>query len=71
VKCRADVERKVPAVQESILDKGKREEGQSLADIVEQLRQHVAALERELANYGSKLGFTDTARSLLARPQDD
>jgi hypothetical protein len=50
------------------MDEG--EQGQSLANLVAQLRMCIAALEKEFAVYGSKYGFTDNARSLLARPQD-
>ncbi len=60
-----------PDVQEETLSKCKCQEGQSLSDIVEQLRLNITALERELALYGSKYGFTDTARALLVRPMDD
>lgn len=56
---------------EDILRKGNFEESQSLDQVVVQLRQHVAALERELANYGSKYGFTDSARALLSQPQGE
>jgi hypothetical protein len=56
---------------EDILRKGNFEEGSSLQDVVVQLRLHVAALERELAYYGSRYGFTDTARALLTRPRDE
>jgi hypothetical protein len=50
--------------------RGKGEDDHSLPDVVVQLRRHIGALERELAVYGSKYGFTDTARALLAKPQD-
>jgi hypothetical protein len=54
-------------VRDETLTKGLREDGQPLPVVVAELRRHVAALERELAAYGSKYGFSDTARALLAR----
>lgn len=35
---------------------------------LERLRNHIAALETELASYASKYGLTDKARELLAKP---
>jgi hypothetical protein len=55
-------------IKDDVMDEG--EQGQSLAKLVGQLRMRIAALEKELAVYGSKYGFTDTARALLARPQE-
>lgn len=57
-------------MRDESLGKGTSEEGQSLQDVVVRLKLHIAALERELAAYGSKYGLSDTARALLLRPQD-
>jgi hypothetical protein len=58
-------------VHDDDVTRGKGEQSrQSVADLVVHLRLHIAALERELAIYGSKYGFTDNARSLLSRSED-
>lgn len=54
---------------EDTLGKETCENDRSFDHVVLQLRQHVAALERELANYGSRYGFTERARALLSQPQ--
>jgi hypothetical protein len=51
---------------EDILRKETCEVDQPHGHVVLQLRQHVSALEKELANYGSKYGFTESARALLS-----
>jgi hypothetical protein len=37
-------------------------------EATDRLRVHILALEKELAEYGRKYGFTESARGLLARP---
>lgn len=64
------VELSEPVMRDETLSKSQREGGEPLPDVVAQLRLRIAALERELAAYGSRYGFTDTARTLLSRPQD-
>jgi hypothetical protein len=71
VNCAADLTWGQRAMPEDFLRKGNFEEGSSLQDVVVQLRLNIAALERELSHYGSKYGFTDTARALLTRPRDE
>lgn len=38
---------------------------------IARMKDHILALEIELAEYGSRYGFTERARELLARPVGD
>jgi hypothetical protein len=47
---------------------GTAKNGAGAEQTIARLLAHIAALEQELANYGSKYGFTDRARELLSGP---
>lgn len=44
---------------------------QATEKMIARLQQRIMALEKELALYGSKYGFSETARALLASPKED
>lgn len=50
--------------------KGKSPDLQAAESLVARLQRRIIALEKELALYGSKYGFSDTARALLASPKE-
>lgn len=51
--------------------KSEGSEGTPTEKIVVRLKLRIVALERELARYGSKYGFTETARELLSATEED
>lgn len=51
--------------------KGKGPEVQAAENMIPRLRHRIIALEKELALYGSKYGFTETARELLLAPKEN
>lgn len=49
--------------------KGESPEVHAAESLIARLQRRIIALEKEFALYGSKYGFSETARALLASPK--